>query len=121
MYAYKVEANGPGSEICYRVIGPVKAANDFDFDPAIGSTRGGTAICPCCSTPLSEKHIKAEAMQDRMGDAMIAVVVQGDKSKVYRGVSDADRTTFAIARKRLDDLNRIYNPFSGELTLSVQG
>ena len=115
MSAYKIEADGPGSAIRYTVVGPVKHASDFDFDPAVGSTRGGTAVCPCCGTPLGEKYIKDEAVNGRMGDQMVAVVWESSNGKLYRSVRPEDRAAFEQARKRLQQLEASYDPFSGEL------
>ncbi|WP_165360625.1 DUF1156 domain-containing protein [Candidatus Chloroploca sp. Khr17] len=115
MYAYKIECDGPGSAMRYTVIGPVKSAHDFAFDPAQGTTRGGTAVCPCCGTPLAEKHIKAEAQAGRMGDQMVAVVWQSKHGKLYRSVRPEDRAAFEQARMRLQALEENYDPLSGEL------
>lgn len=115
MYAYKIEADGPGSEIRYKVIGPMKKAEDFGFDPGVGTSRGGTAICPCCGTPLGEKYIKEEAVKGRMQDQMVAVVWESDDGKLYRSVRPLDLAAFMEARKRLKLLEDSYDPLSGEL------
>jgi len=115
MSAYKIEASGPGSDIRYTVIGPVKSASDFDFDPSVGSTRGGTAVCPCCGTPLSENHIVSEAQAGRMNDQMVAVVWESENGKLYRSVRPEERNAFQEAKKRLQQLEESYDPLSGEL------
>lgn len=114
--AYRVEADGPGSEVRFRVL-TARSPNEFNFDPAVGTTRGGTAVCPCCGTPLSEKHIKAEALAGRLDAVLIAVGTDtpGAQGKRYRDVTDNDRAIFAEARKRLGKLHDAYDPFSGEL------
>ena len=116
MSAYKIEADGPGSAIRYTVVGPVQRMSDFDFDPGVGSTRGGTAVCPCCGTPLGEKYIKEEAVNGRMGDQMVAVVWESRNGKLYRSVRPEDRAAFEQARQRLQHLEASYDPLSGELT-----
>jgi len=116
MYAYKIESNGPGSQIRYTVVGPVKSAKDFDFDPGVGSTRGGTAVCPCCGTPLSEKHIKAEALSGKMREEMVAVVREGLGRKVYHSVRVEDQKEYEKSRIRLKQLLTAYDPLSGELS-----
>jgi len=116
MSAYKIEADGPGSAIRYTVVGPVKHTSDFDFDPGVGSTRGGTAVCPCCGTPLGENHIVGEAQAGRMGDELVAVVWESNNGKLYRSVRPEDRAAFEQARQRLQQLEARYNPLSGELT-----
>jgi putative DNA methylase len=115
MYAYKIEADGPGSPIRYHVVGPMVKANDFDFDPGQGTTRGGTATCPCCDTPLSEKHIIEEAQHDRMGAEIVAVVWEGANRKVYVSVRPEDRSAFLQAEKRLQHLVDSHDPLGGEL------
>ena len=125
--AYKVEANGPGSEIRYRVVGPVAKMSDLGFDPFQGSTRGGTAICPCCGTPLTEKHIVDEASHNRMGSSLVSVIIDKGQGKQYRNVLASDRQVFSLAEYRLADLNNSYDPLSGDLSpipdepLPVQG
>jgi putative DNA methylase len=114
MYAYKTEASGPGSDILFRVIGPLQDAKDFGFDPAKGTTLTGVALCPCCNTPLAEKYIKSEAQAGRMHDVMVAVVVEGTSGKHYRAVTEADRVTFSEAVDRLNILNDSYDPLTGE-------
>lgn len=112
---YKIEADGPGSEIRYRIVGPVQKASDLGFDPAIGSTRGGTAICPACGTPLSENLIVSEAQAGRMGAIPVAVVVDGIASKEYRSCQEADQHAVSQAQRKLEQIREEHDPFSGEL------
>ncbi|MDD5559008.1 DUF1156 domain-containing protein [Candidatus Methylomirabilis sp.] len=50
----------------------------------------GPAICPFCEQPTSEGEIRAAGRAGRMGEQMMAVVVQGKGEKHYRAVEDAD-------------------------------
>lgn len=115
--AYKIEADGPGDIPRFRIV-QAKNARDFDFDPAVGTSKGGIATCPSCGTPLSEKHIKAEALAGRLGALPLAVVTDtpGTSGKQYREVMPNDRTVFARAEKRLAALQESYDPLSGELS-----
>ncbi len=115
--AYKVEADGPGSDVRFRVM-QVRNVKDFGFDPGVGTSRGGTAVCPCCETPLSEKHITGEANRGKMGALPVAVVLDmpGVSGKRYREVSSHDRSIYAEAEQRLSALTSSFDPFSGELS-----
>ncbi|MDP9372704.1 MAG: DUF1156 domain-containing protein, partial [Chloroflexota bacterium] len=114
--AYRVESGGPGSSIRFRVVSASSARN-LGFDPGIGTTRGGTATCPSCGTPLSERYIKAEAAAGRLGAVPIAVGTDtpGGQGKRYRDVRATDESVFDHARQRLIDLKGQYDPMSSEL------
>jgi adenine-specific DNA methylase len=114
--AYKIETNDSGQPIRYRVVGPVAKAADLGFDPTKGTTRGGTATCPACGTPLTEKHILTEAQAGRLGAVPISVVFDTGSGKGYREVTERDRAVFQQAEQRLALLQESYDPFSGELT-----
>ncbi len=114
--AYRIETDGPGSEVRFRVV-MAEPSTGFDFDPSVGTIRGGTAVCPCCATPLSEKYTKSEAMSGRLGDLPVAVItgIAGIQGKKYRGAQPEDRAAFAEAEKRVAELLTDYDPYSGEL------
>ncbi len=114
--AYKVEADGPGSIPRFRIVQGM-TATDFDFDPAVGTSLGGIATCPSCGTPLSEKHIKSEALAERLGALPVAIVIDaaGGSGKRYREVTTQDHLAFTRAGERLQALKERYDPFSGEL------
>jgi len=96
----------------------VKQATDFDFDPSVGTSRGATATCPCCGTPLSKKYIKAEAVAGRLETLPIAVVTDDPaaQGKRYRNVTAHDLKVFAQAQERLATIQGKYDPFGEELT-----
>lgn len=116
--AYRIESDRPGIPVRFRVIGPVPKARDLGFDPAQGTTRGGRATCPSCGTPLSEQHIKSEALAGRLGAVPVAVAVDtpGAHGKRYREITPTDLAAFAQAEQRLTALKQDYDPFSGELS-----
>jgi putative DNA methylase len=112
---YRIEADGPGSEIRYRVAEPTATVEQLDFDPAKGTARGGTAICPCCGTTLSEKHIKEESLANRLGMTLVAVVIDGGRGKEYREAIETDRQIFVQAKQEFSTIMENYNPLSGDM------
>ncbi len=114
--AYHVEADGPGSAVRFRVV-TARSEKELGFNPTIGTSRGGTAICPCCGTPLSERHIKAEAMAGHLSALPVAVVtaMPGEQGKRYRDVRTDDEAVYDRARAKITDLVASFDPFSGDL------
>ena len=114
--AYKVETNGPGSIPRFRIV-QAQSAKDLGFDPSVSTSLGGVATCPSCGTPLSQRHIKAEALAGRLGELPLAVVTNtpGTAGKRYRDVTQGDRVVFAQAQQQLAKLMEDYDPFSGDL------
>ena len=115
--AYKVEANGPGSNVRFQVM-PTQNLSEFeDFDPSVGTSRGGAATCPCCGTPLSDKYITSESVAGNLGALPVAVVTDtpGMQGKRYRDVSAADALAYSHAMNRLTEAQEKYDPFSGDL------
>jgi putative DNA methylase len=53
------------------------------------SGRGANFRCLACGASTDERHIKAEGAARRMGAAMLAIVAEGDRSRVYTGASEA--------------------------------
>lgn len=53
--------------------------------PTIGGTMSGRqgAVCLACNAVVSKDHIKAEGMSDRMGAALMAVVAEGNRRRIY--------------------------------------
>ena len=48
-----------------------------------GTVNRNGARCVCCETPVPLPHIRAEAKAGRMGARMIAIVAEGNRSRVY--------------------------------------
>jgi len=70
---------------------------------AVGRTQGtkrkrGPAICPFCEQPTSEEELRRAGTQGRMGERMVAVVVEGSARKDYRAVEEADLEAFQRSR-----------------------
>jgi adenine-specific DNA methylase len=114
--AYKIESDGPGSIPRFRIVDG-KTLKDFDFDPAVGTSRGGTAVCPSCGTPLSETYIKARSRGGDLGALPVAIVTSGtDRSgKRYREVPANDGETYRHAERAYTQLISNYDALSGEL------
>ena len=48
-----------------------------------GTVNRNGARCVCCETPVPLPHIRAEAKAGRMGARMMAIVIEGNRSRVY--------------------------------------
>ena len=112
--AYKIEASGPGSGIKYRVIGPVSNIADLGFDPFKGTTLQGIAACPCCGSPLSDRHIKVESREGRLGSVMVAAIVDAGHGKQYYDPTTEDLVSMIDSQQRLEGLINRYDTLSGE-------
>jgi adenine-specific DNA methylase len=76
-----------------------KARKEVSFGTAKGKaikrtegTKGqrGPAVCLYCEQPTSEADLRAAGQAGKMGERMVAVVVEGKGGKDYRPVEDAD-------------------------------
>lgn len=64
----------------------VKVGTPKDLEAAKHGTklsRGANFRCLMSGTPISPEHIKAEGMSGRIGARLMAVVVEGDRERVY--------------------------------------
>src|SRR5207253_10920250 len=52
-------------------------------------SRGAKFKCLVCDIAVDEAHIKAEGMAKRLGAQLLAVVAEGDRSRVYLSASRA--------------------------------
>ena len=48
-----------------------------------GTVNRNGARCVCCETPVPLPHIRAEAKAGKMGARMMAIVIEGNRSRVY--------------------------------------
>jgi len=83
-----------------------KAKKHIDFEIVKGrdvrQTDGtklqrGPAVCPFCEQHTSEEDIRAAAVDGRMKERMVAVVVEGRSGKEYRAVEEVDLAAFKTA------------------------
>jgi adenine-specific DNA methylase len=59
----------------------------------------GAAICPFCEQPTSEADLRAAGQAGKMGERMVAVIVEGQDGKDYRLVEETDLAAFRQAAK----------------------
>ncbi len=80
----------------------IASGREIDFDPAVGTMRGGNAISPWDGLAIDGEYIKDEALADRMGSVLFAVAYRtGDGKKGYRAPCDVDLTSLANAQAEL--------------------
>lgn len=59
----------------------------YDGKPVLESTIGRKgAICACCGAPVNYPYIRTESVEERMGAAMMAVVAEGKRGRIYLDV-----------------------------------
>ena len=61
----------------------VSGASIRDVSRQEAQTGAGQAVCVACGTPAPSDHVKEMATVGRMGDSLAAVVVDGQRSKLY--------------------------------------
>ncbi|GIV04313.1 MAG: hypothetical protein KatS3mg015_3143 [Fimbriimonadales bacterium] len=59
----------------------------------------GPAICPFCEQPTSEEDLRQAGQAGKMGERMVAVIVEGKGGKDYRPVEESDLAAFREAAK----------------------
>ena len=69
-----------GRRLCWDI---VSGASIRDVSRQEGQTGAGQAVCVACDTPAPSDHVKEMAVVGRMGDSPAAVVVDGQRSKLY--------------------------------------
>jgi len=57
----------------------------------------GPAICPFCEQPTSEEDLRQAGQAGKMGERMVAVIVEGKDGKDYRPVEESDLAAFREA------------------------
>ncbi len=69
---------------------PVVDGADYRFEvrtgpgkPPEGTVSRSGARCICCQTPVPFEHVRAEGKAGRMGARMMAIVAEGDRSRIY--------------------------------------
>ena len=81
--ALKVVAPKGEKKVRFEVLGATTQAG-LGFDPSIGS-KGGNATCPFCGTVADSDYVKAQGLNKKMGQQMMAVACTrpGRSGKVY--------------------------------------
>jgi adenine-specific DNA methylase len=86
----KVERNS--TEIYFQI------AKDKSITRTEGTKRErGPAICPFCEQPTSEDELRQAGQDGRMGERMVAVIIEGKDGKDYRLVEEQDLVAFRMA------------------------
>ena len=82
------------------------AAQRREYDRRIGAgtmTRTG-ASCPCCTAIMTMKDIRHEGQSGRLGQMLIAVVVDGVNGKEYRLPTEHERAVAEVSEERLQEV-----------------
>jgi len=81
--ALKVTAPSGGKRVTFQVV-ESRSEPGLGFDPAAGS-KGGSAVCPFCTTVADSDYVKAEGMAGRIGHQFMAVAATKDgvSGKIY--------------------------------------
>lgn len=81
-----------------------RVAFEIGQDPSGPKGEDGTmsgrqgASCLSCDASVSKDHIKAEGMASRMGAALMAVVAEGNRRRIYLAPTDEHRTAADVER-----------------------
>ena len=96
--AYKIIPDGNRIEF------EIKADEQIDFDPTIGTISRAKVICPRCGSGLSDKETRKQFQEGRAGQRMAVVVLHHPKrrGKVYRLAAEKDLEIFREAEKHLE-------------------
>ena len=54
----------------------------------------GNVLCPFCEQTTPVAHLRTAGLDGKMGERMVAAIVEGQHGKAYRPVEDADRDAF---------------------------
>jgi len=96
--AYKILPDGNRIEF------EIKADEQIDFDPTIGTISRAKVICPRCGSGLSDKETRKQFQEGRAGQRMAVVVLHHPKrqGKIYRLAAEKDLEIFRDAEKHLE-------------------
>lgn len=98
-----------GRKITFRVI------TSEPKTQASKTSRGANFKCLACETAVDEKHIKSEGVGRRFGATLLAIVAEGDRSRVYReataehvAVAEAVKPPGGMQEELADDPRNIW-------------
>ena len=106
-----MEANAEGTGVVFGVEtdvpqnggnGAQRRENDKRLGAGTMSRTGAT--CPCCGMIMTMEDIRLEGRSGKLGAAMTAVVVEGQKRKEYRLPTEHERAVADVAEEKLEDL-----------------
>ena len=80
----------------------IKSGKEINFD-TVGTVSKSKAICPHCKSINDTRYLKDTSKAIGLGKKMIAVVIEGEKSKDYLIPTKDDINSALINKKLLDD------------------
>jgi len=100
-------------------IEPVVESDSYRFKVKVGApkdpekakrgtklTRGANFECVISGAPIAGDYIKAEGKAGRMGEQLMAIVVEGERGRVYISpITSQEKTAKAVCTIELSDLN----------------
>lgn len=87
----------PARESGQRVVYTIQHAKSGpSIEPTMSGRQGG--VCVACDAVVAKDYIKAEGMAGRMGAALMAVVAEGNRARVYIDPSVAHESAAQLAR-----------------------
>jgi len=130
----KPKPDGSGVEFGIQTNVPSQGGNaaqkrEHDKRIGAGTMSSAGAWCPCCQEPgrviMSMEDIRAESNAGRTGLQMLALVLEGQKTKEYKSPDTSDDELITTIKKRgsdlIDELPKlsISEPFSPRSTRSI--
>ncbi|RLF88959.1 DNA methylase, partial [Thermococci archaeon] len=86
----------------------------WGFNPSEGTVKRAKAICPVCGAAISDKYVRQEAKEGRMGHRLVAVVTTAGRGRGrnYRIANEKDLEAFRKAEKRLEEIKKQPSPWA---------
>ena len=83
----------------------IREGEQIDFDPETGTISRAKAVCPCCSSGISNKELIKQFQHGKAGQRMIVVVLHNPqrRGKTYRLATEKDLDIFKEAEKYLEE------------------
>lgn len=81
----------------------------------------GNVRCPCCGQTTRVADVRREGQEGRLGQRLVAVIVQGKEGKDYRLPEPQDEEAFAIATTDARSLPSMPEPVSSEHRPTLYG
>jgi len=78
--------------------------------------QGGDCRCPVCQQPTLVDDVRRAGVEGKIGERMVAVIVDATDGKQYRAVEKSDLTAFAEAKTLAKDVERPSEPIRPEVT-----
>lgn len=85
-----------------------------------GSIGRKGAICPCCGAPVGYPYIREESVEGRMSSALMAVVGEGSRGRIYLEV-DAEQYSSSVVDKPKNYPEGQLAYYPGHLNTNVYG